>query len=117
VEPGSREQECSQTERVRQSLSQGKRLEALLQGLIRIAKKPEGPGCEVLAAHPRIMAAIEKRQRAMLLEIIEGYPPLTVLSGQSQLPQEEQSGPQRMVALHQKRRVLDTLGYAEKLLP
>jgi hypothetical protein len=45
----------------------------LLQGLIRITKKPQDYGCKELASHPGVIP-VAKGQRAMLLSVIESEP-------------------------------------------
>src|SRR5262249_43795699 len=107
MQPHRTLQSIRQTVRVRQLLRQGECLTASLQGLVRIAKQPEGPGYQE-AVHPRIQAIAES-MRARLLEIIEGTTLLQVESGQSQLAEVEQGNPQGTVGLEKEGRLLCTL--------
>ena len=109
MEPGSKVQGKSQAKGVRQLLGQGERLVAPLQGLVRIAKKPQGQGCIGEASHPRVMP-VQEGMGAVLLGVVEGNPLLQVLSGWSKLSQIEQGHPQRIVGLQEESRVLCALG-------
>ena len=60
---------------VSQCPGQGQRVLASLQGLVRIAQRPEGKGRMVAAMQPRIESSIEEGQGMVSLGIVEGYPP------------------------------------------
>src|SRR5713101_8795142 len=113
TEPRSIVQGPSQAERVRQLLSQGERLVAPLQGLLRIAKHPQGPSHIGQASHPRILHGTG----AVLLGVVEGHPLLQVLPGRGKLSKMEQGTPQRLVGPQEVSWVVHDLGQAQKLLP
>ena len=99
-----------QAKEVRQGVGQGERLPRALQGLVRIAEYPQGPGRVGEATHSRVMAAIKQGVRAVLLGIVKGPPLLQVGLGRGKLSSMEQGGPQRVVGLQEERRVADLLG-------
>src|SRR5712692_8538795 len=117
MELGSKDQGCSQTRGVRQILGQDNRLVAPLQGLVRMAKQPQGPGRIEPAAHPGVMPAVENSMRAMLLGVVKGYALLCVCTSRDQFPKPKRSGPQCMVSLQKERGVLGVLGQSQELLP
>ena len=84
---------------MRQLLGQGACLMAPLQGLVRIAKKPQSPGHIAETKHPGIKSAIEEGQRVMLLGVIKSTCLLQVHAGRDNLPQVEQGEPQHIVSL------------------
>ena len=88
MEPGSKVQGISQTKGVRQLLGQGECLLASLQGLVRIAKIPQGPGHIDKQITPGSCPCREARERC-LLRVIEGNPLLQVLSGRGKLSEAE----------------------------
>ena len=89
-------------------MRQGECLTASFQGLVRIAKQPQGPGYQE-AVPPRIQAIAENMD-AILLEIIEGTTLLQVESGQSRLAEVKQRDPQRTVGLEEEGRLPGALG-------
>ena len=101
---------------MRQLLGQGERLVAPLQGLVRIAKKPQGQGRIGEASHPGVMP-VEEGMGAVLLGVVEGNALLQVRAGRGKLSQTEQGRPQRIVGLQEESRVLHALGQAQELLP
>ena len=92
MEPGSKGQGSRQAEGVRQFLGQGERFVASLQGLVRIAKRPQNQGCNGQAGHPRVKA-IAEGMGTVLLRIIEGNALLQVCLGRGQLSQLGQGRP------------------------
>ena len=73
VADGARQQRSgeAQAKGVRQLLGQGECFVAPLQGLVRIAKKPQTQAATDPARHPRVQP-VDEGQRAVLLGIIEG---------------------------------------------
>jgi len=102
---------------MRQRPGQGKRLLTPLEGLVWVAKQPQGKGCKAPAAYPGIMPAIEKGMRAVLLEVVEGHTLLCVLASRGYFSEVERGGPQRVVGLQEESGILYTLSQTEELLP
>ena len=114
MDPHRTLQRIRQTVRVKKLVRQGEGLTASLQGLVRIAQHPEGPGDQE-AVHPRIQSVAE-RMRARRLTIIEGAPLLQVEAGQRQFAEVEQWDAQRTMRLDEEGRLIDVLGQCETLL-
>src|SRR5215471_17001348 len=87
-----------------------------LHGLVRIAQIPQGKSRRAPATHSGVMPAIEKRQGAVLWEVVEGNALLYVRSGLGHLPEHERGSPQCVVRLKEERGVLYALGQGEELL-
>src|SRR5262249_16093658 len=104
-----------QAEGVRKLLGQGDRLLTPPEGLVWIAKLPEGPGDIGEAPYPQVHA-IAEGQMMVLLAIIERYTLLQVHSTSGKLFKVVECCPQRIVGRQQERRVADALGQAEALL-
>src|SRR5437870_1777453 len=117
MDPHSPVQGGSQAVKVCQLLRQGKRLMAPLQGLVWIAKMPQAQGRPAEASHPGVIPAIEERQTAVLLGVIEGKALLCVLSGSSKLAKPEQGVPQHIMGYQEERGGLEAPSQAEQLLP
>ena len=116
MEPGSKDQGKSQAKGVRQLLGQGECLVAPLQGLVWIAKIPQGPGCKGEASHPRVLP-VEEGQGAVLLGIVEGNRPAPSVSrAEVNSPRQNKVIPSAIVGLEEESWVLYALGQAEELL-
>ena len=74
MERHRKEQRMCQAKGMRQSVGQGERRLAALQGLVWIAKDPESPGRIAEASHPGSLP-IQKGMPAVLLRIVEGICP------------------------------------------
>ena len=90
-----------QAEGVRQILGQRDRLLASLEGLVRVAKIPQGQGRIVEGRRPRVLP-VEEDMRAVLLGIVEGHHVLQVRSRRRKRSHEEQSKPQDPVGLQEE---------------
>src|SRR5262245_58003120 len=95
--------------------SPSERLVNRLEGLVRIAQTPQCQGCMGEGSHRRVLP-IEETMGTALLRVVEGHRLRQVRSGSGQLPQPEQGCPQCPMGFHEERRVVCTLGQAEKLL-
>src|SRR5712692_714067 len=109
VEFSSKVQGSSQAEGVRYLLGQPDSLVASLQGLIWIAKMPQGKGGKVQAHHPGVYP-IEEGQGTVLLKVVEGNALLQVRSGRDQFSQHEQRFPKCPMGRQQESWVLHALG-------
>ena len=108
---GSKEQGNCQCQGVSQLAGQGQRLLAPLQGLVRIAQKPQDQGEAAAAKHP-VMGLTEEAMGGVLLGIVEAYALLHVCAGRRELAEEEHGIPQQDMGTREACRVLDTLGQA-----
>ena len=100
---------------MRQLLGQGECFTTAPQGLIRIAKTPQGQGRPRSTNHALILS-IERGRGAMLLRIIEGHLSFQMHVGRGELSQEGQGLAQHPVGQQEERRGLHTLGQMEELL-
>src|SRR5437867_6460479 len=116
MEHGSGGQSNSQAKGVRQLLGERQRLPLSVQGLVRIAKKPQPLGCKAPADHPGILG-IEEGQGAVLSRVVEGNTLCGLLANRDKLSQPAEGLPQRSVSLQKESRVLQALCEAEELLP
>src|SRR5262249_34572015 len=91
-----------------QLLGARERLGTPLQGLVRIALKPQNSAHIGAASHPGIMG-IDKSMGAVLLGIIERDALFEMCAASNELSMPEQDGPQGPVRLQEERRVLYTL--------
>jgi hypothetical protein len=117
MEPCRKNQGKPQVEWIRKLLSQGERRVTSLQGLIRIAQKPQRPGRIAEARHPGVCPSVEKSQETVLVQIVERTALLQVYSGEGKLSLPQQRASQRPVGFLQERRILSTLCHAEELFP
>src|SRR5262249_42376211 len=79
MKPRRKVQGTAQAIRVRQLSGERERLTASLDGLVRIAKKPQDMGNKAPAKDPRVRR--REPQRAVLLGVVEDNPMLQVRSG------------------------------------
>src|SRR4030095_3887787 len=79
------------------------------------ARQPMRPYRERAAAHAGIVAAIEKRQRSMLLRVVEADALSDMALGGGQLTEPERRRPHGMVRLEQQSAVVGTLREGEQL--
>jgi len=116
MESRCKDQGKPQAKWIRQLVSQGERREASLQGLVRIAQKPQHPGYLAQAGHPGVCSPMERGKETVLLRVIEGTALLQMDAGEGKLPLPQQRASQRPVGFQQERGLLDTLSHAEELL-
>ena len=100
---------------MRQSVGQGERRVAALQGLVRIAKGPECHGRIAEAPCPGILP-VEEGMRAVLLRIVEGDTLLQVGQGRDELAKTEQAISQGPIALQTEGRVVLALPQGKEFL-
>ena len=86
--------------RVRQAPGPGREPRGSLQGLVWIAKIPQGPGC--IARGTTLRGPPHRKGKSGAAGIVEGNSLLQVRSGRGQLPKPEQGCPQRMVGLQRR---------------
>src|SRR4029450_9405058 len=115
-DPGSKEQGVSQAKGVRQFPGQRQRLVGPLQGLVGIAKKPQGHSSIGSAYHPRVLP-IAEGMSPVPPEVVEMYPLREMGLGSSELSQVVQGVPEGIVGLQEKSQVSDMLGQGEEVLP
>ena len=99
---------------VRHTLGQGERLITFLQGLVRIAKQLQGPGCIGEATHAGI-SPVKESERTVLLRVVERYPMLQVSARRDELAKPDQRIPQHSMGLYEEHGVLQGLGEREQL--
>ena len=85
--------------------------------LVRVPEKPQGRRGAIVAAHPRVVPAIEGGMGPMPLRVIEPQPLCLMRPHRGQLATTEQAGPHGMVGLEEEVRVVQALGQAQELLP
>src|SRR5258708_39461070 len=90
-------------------------LPGCLRSLLGIAEHPKRLGRKALAAHARVMAAIEKGMRAVLAGVIVSDRLLQVYPCRRPISDEGIGRSQRVMRLQEQRRVLRALGQAEQL--
>src|SRR5262249_12621817 len=86
---GSAEYSIRQAKGMSQFLSEGKGLVAAVQGLSRIAQKPQRKRCIAEAVPPRVLA-IHESLRAVLLASVQGNALLGMLTSRSQFSKPQQ---------------------------
>src|SRR5215510_1048153 len=94
-----------QTKRVAERLSQGKRLAAPLEGLLRVAKVPQDAGQEAEATGAGIMT-VAQAMGPVLLRVVESNALLQMGAGGAKLSQPEQRFPQHPMGGDQQRRIV-----------
>src|SRR5437016_9971138 len=99
MEPGGKVQSPSQAKGMRQLLGQGERLLASLEGLVRIAKHPQGKG---RIGQGRYFVVCPCPGRAWPPRIVKSNRPLTMFSGRGPLSTQVQDLPQHNVAHHEE---------------
>ena len=87
------------TIRMRDFVREAKRLEILLEGLIRIATEPKVPSDNGMTRYARILASTEKREVFVVPGIIQPDGLIELGLGLVQLTQEEGHLPQCIMAL------------------
>src|SRR5262245_44243210 len=100
---------------MRQFSGQAKGIMVPLEGLVWIAKHPQGQAQPGQTEYPGVMP-IEEGMGAVLLGIVERQGLLQAFSGLDKLSKQEQSLPLRAVGLEQEGRVLYTLRQTQKPL-
>jgi hypothetical protein len=94
---------------MRELLGQGQCLVTALEGLLRIAELPEGPGEIGETPYPEV-SAIAEGQMVVLLAIIERYALLEVHAGLAHFSKHVYGDPQRMVSDQEECRIVVMLG-------
>src|SRR5262249_37742444 len=108
-------EDSRQADGVRQVLGEGNCLVAPREGLVWIAKLPEGPGDIGEAPRPEVQA-IAEGQMLVLLAIIERQPVFQLYSTGGNLSRVVFCSPQCMAGPHYERRILTAWGQTEALL-
>src|SRR5262249_14686357 len=88
--------------RVRQLPGQREGLLTAPQGLIRIAQQPQGQGRMAQAADARVMAAVEKSVRAMLVRVIQSDALLQMGLARDQIAGVQVGRTQRVMSLKEE---------------
>src|SRR5262245_46346208 len=109
MEPGSKVEGKSEAKGVRQLLGQRERLGASPAALVRIAKQPQSQG-RIREANARRIRPIQERQRAVLLDVVEGHRLLQIHPSRGKLAKPVERTPQCPVGLYKIHGVLEALG-------
>ena len=117
IQPGRKVQRKDQAEGVRQLPGQGKRLLALLQGLVWIAQQPSHVGRISAAAYAWVLPTIEPGMGAVLLGLIESDTLVQMGPSWDQVSQEKPERPHAIVGLEEESWIVQALSQGEVLLP
>ena len=116
MQDGRPDQSLTQAIGVRDLLSQGAYLLAVLHGLVWIAQLPQLPDQIAARGHAEV-EAVAQRQGSVLLRVIDRQCLRVVCMGRGRLAPKEQNVPQQMMGEQEERRFGLGLGQAQQLLP